>query len=80
MTSPACPTHTQSNWPTCTSGDPDCQLKKNLVIYKICLKIKNAAFFRNILGIHFKAFRFQSKKAENTFRIDDQTNPGIGTA
>ena len=28
MTPPACPTSNQNDWQTCTSGDPDCQLKK----------------------------------------------------
>ena len=41
---PACPTHTQIKLPTCTSGDPDCQLKKNTGYIQNmfhCLNIKN---------------------------------------
>ena len=51
---PACPTSNQNDWQTCTSGDPDCQLKKktgyiqNMFHY---LNIKNLQY--NLLMIFF---------------------------
>ena len=47
MTPPACPTSNQNNWQTCTSGDPDCQLKKNTGYIQNmfhCLNIKNLQY------------------------------------
>ena len=49
MTPPACPNSKQNDWQTCTSGDPDCQLKKKTGYIQNmfqCLNIKNLQSFQ----------------------------------